>query len=98
MGHQLRLVLGLYVRPLRALSGIMDEGSIVFGAMAVLLVAGLFEVGTWARYWGEITRATAPVQAAAPPPLDPDADPDGPAARVAPDRRRSWARSPPHRP
>lgn len=56
MGLQLRLHFGLYVRPRRALAAIMDEGSIIFGAIAVLLVAGLFEAGAWARYWGDVAR------------------------------------------
>ena len=35
---QLRLLLLLYVRPLRAMSGIIDEGSLLFGFAGVVAV------------------------------------------------------------
>lgn len=83
MGLQLRLLFGLYVRPRRALAAIMDEGSIIFGAIAVLLVAGLFEAGGWARYWGDVARAVGPAAHAARP-AEPAADSGDPPTEGAP--------------
>ncbi len=45
----LRLLLNLYTRPLAAMSGIIDQGSLVFGTLAVLGVSVLLNVGVWAR-------------------------------------------------
>jgi tetratricopeptide (TPR) repeat protein len=41
MIDNLKLLAGLYVRPVSALSGIVDEGSLLFGAAAVLAVSAL---------------------------------------------------------
>jgi tetratricopeptide (TPR) repeat protein len=45
----LRLLLKLYTRPLTAMSGIIDQGSLVFGILAVLAVSALLNIGVWAR-------------------------------------------------
>jgi Tfp pilus assembly protein PilF len=42
--ENLRLLGRLYYRPRAALAGIVDEGSLVFGALAVVLVSGLLHV------------------------------------------------------
>src|SRR5689334_17905585 len=40
---QFELLLGLYFRPLRTMARILDEGSPLFGALAVLLVSAVFQ-------------------------------------------------------
>lgn len=42
---QLELLLGLYVRPLRTMSRLLDEGSAIFGAFAVVVLCFAFELG-----------------------------------------------------
>ena len=83
IAENLRLLFQLYVRPRRALSGIIDEGSLLFGAAAVLAVSLLSSAGAAAQWlW------TAP-------PETPAATSAGPAegepgAAAAPDAR--WSR------
>jgi len=42
--RQFRLLFGLYYRPLAAMGEIIDEGSLMFGAICVLVVAGLLRL------------------------------------------------------
>lgn len=42
----LRILCRLYYRPLAAMSEIIDEGSLLFGALAVLAVSALLDLGT----------------------------------------------------
>jgi hypothetical protein len=46
IADNLRLLLRLYFRPRAALSGIVDEASLLFGAASVLAVSLLFQAGT----------------------------------------------------
>jgi tetratricopeptide (TPR) repeat protein len=45
LGENLRLLFLLYVRPRAAISGILDEGRLLFGAVAVILVSLLADAG-----------------------------------------------------
>lgn len=47
----LRLLVALYVRPVRAMSRILDEGSLLFGACAVLVVGAVLALGTFLPVW-----------------------------------------------
>src|ERR1700693_2695117 len=41
LARQVRLLFGLYYRPLAAMGEIIDEGSLIFAAICVLLVSGV---------------------------------------------------------
>ena len=73
---QLRLLLLLYVRPLRAMSGIIDEGSLLLGIGLVLLSSVLTSAALTPRI--ALAPAFNNAQAALPPPgtYDPDLGPD----------------------
>ena len=43
--ENLALFLDLYHRPRRAFSGILDQGSILFGAVLVVIVSGIMAAG-----------------------------------------------------
>jgi NADH:ubiquinone oxidoreductase subunit K len=63
---QFGLLFGLYLRPLRTMARILDEGSPIFGALAVLAISALFEVAPFAAaLTGAATEAPRPVTAAA---------------------------------
>jgi hypothetical protein len=63
----LKLLFKLYFRPLAAMSAIIDEGSLLFGAVAVLAVSVLLNVGAGARLYSAY-QALPPAAAAPPPP------------------------------
>ena len=50
----LRLLASLYVRPARAMGRILDEGSLLFGALAVLLTGAVLAVSTFLPAWADL--------------------------------------------
>lgn len=57
--RQLGLLFGLYHSPLRTMSRLLDEGSPAFGALAVLVICGLFEVGSLVAPKGAVAAVPA---------------------------------------
>jgi hypothetical protein len=55
----LRLLLRLYTRPLAAMSGIIDEGSLLFSVLAAVLVSALLGLGIGATLSVEVYRAAS---------------------------------------
>ena len=80
MVDNLRHLAGLYVRPVAALSDIIDEGSLLFGAVGVLAVSVLTGLGLYSQVAPAYTpfMHAAAVRAPAAPPAP--APPVGPAA------------------
>src|SRR5689334_21076363 len=73
----LKLLLQLYVRPRAAMGAIVDEGSLLFGAAAVLVTAILWQVPTTAMF-------LKGAMALAHPPRATHAKPTVPAAEASP--------------
>src|SRR6185295_18664091 len=81
----LRLLTSLYRRPARAMGRILDEGSLLFGALVVLLTGAVLAASTflpmWASLESSVQDAAAMRQAAgkhAEPRSGPEAAPGGP--------------------
>jgi tetratricopeptide (TPR) repeat protein len=92
----LRLLFSLYVRPARTMGRILDEGSLLFGVVAVLVVGLLLSLALFLPLWADLeTRAESQAAAVSPsapktPPrprvtLDPldEGEGGGPGARDA---------------
>jgi tetratricopeptide (TPR) repeat protein len=81
IAENLRLLFQLYVRPRRALSGIIDEGSLLFGAAAVLAVSVISSAGMAAQWlWAP---PAVPAAGPAAPSAGPGGDEAGPVMPVA---------------
>jgi len=97
LGANLRLFFRIYREPRGALAGILDEGSLLFGAIAVLLVSLLVYAGAALAFWSSFSeqaqrpRAAASARAAAPAQGDEDAGLLAPAIPRDPEAAARWA-------
>jgi len=73
--ENLKCFFQLYYRPRAAMTGILDHGSWLFAAIAVVLVTGLSQTGTLVSFYSRAFRDTLPEEATVQP-ADP-ADPEG---------------------
>jgi Tetratricopeptide repeat len=64
---QTKQFLKLYYRPLSAMSGIIDEGSWVFGAVAVVAISMLLQFSITSRIYAGFESVPAPVEQQEPP-------------------------------
>lgn len=76
IAENLKLLFQLYTRPRRALSGIIDEGSLLFGAAAVLAVSVLSTAGVAAQW---LAPPPTPVVATPSPAAEEESPPPPPA-------------------
>jgi hypothetical protein len=63
IGDNLQLLASMYARPARTMGRILDEGSLLFGAVAVLLVGLVLSLGLFLPLWATIETQLEGVQA-----------------------------------
>jgi hypothetical protein len=72
--ENLALFLDIYRRPRRAFSGILDQGSILFGAALVVIVSGIMAAGLTVQTMVTAARMSTPSSRSPAPPAEADDD------------------------